>query len=151
VCVFSSFIFFHFGQFCLWNSLPHEGSLTQGNSVNYKTTFFNFLLYYKKDNVNFSFLFLWVLKNFEQSPPWLSILSFLIKDKEIKHMRSPKTEETSHDVCQSPFYYVCEHLFMTYIRWTHGWQGITLKNHTCLLHSPCKSKSILKFKSWQGF
>ncbi len=44
--------------------------------------------YYIKKKCRLFFSFLWVLKNFQQSPPWLSILSFLIKDKERKHMRS---------------------------------------------------------------
>ncbi len=33
VCVLWSFILFPSGQFCLWNSLPHEGSFTQGKKV----------------------------------------------------------------------------------------------------------------------
>jgi hypothetical protein len=58
--VFSSFIFFSFGQFCLWNSLPHEGSLTQGKkgdiSVNYKLLYF-FIVLYKKKMSTFLFFF----------------------------------------------------------------------------------------------
>jgi hypothetical protein len=132
VCVFLSFILFSSGQFCLWNSLPHEGSLTQGKKVR-RWCFSQLQNCTTKENSDsFSFLFFRGLKNFEQSPPWLSILWFLIKDKERKHMWWSKTEETSCDLCESPFYYVCKHLFMTYIRWTCGWHRITLNNHTCL-------------------